>query len=261
MSSKVYPVSLSKYVLKRTAQVTLVAATISISISTGVRWLAGAEADGITIAVRLILPFLIAIPIGLVWFGRLEKLNNSYAALLAEMRQLAKTAAADPLTGLLNRRSFIEQFELARSHGVSGTFIMADVDYLKTINDTYGHLVGDDAIVAVGDALQAVLGDGSIIGRIGGDEFCAFVPRSVGDTESLARLVNMTAASKFRERTSVHDFMLSVSLGAELTRPGFSFRDVFARSDEKLYVRKLARADSEDRAVDADHIPNVARRA
>lgn len=260
MTGKVYQVLPSKYVLTRTAQVTLVAAAVSISISTGIRWLVGAEADGITIAIRLILPFVIAIPIGLVWFGRLEKLNNSYAALLAEMRQLAKAAAADPLTGLLNRRSFIEQFELARSHGVSGTFIMADVDYLKAINDTYGHLGGDEAIIAVGEALARVLGDGSIIGRIGGDEFCAFVPRSLGEADSLNRIINTTAASLFRERSGIHDFNLSVTLGVETTRPGFSFRDVFARSDEKLYVRKLARAENEQ-LNDAVLVTSTARRA
>ena len=231
----------SKYVLKRTIQVAFVAATISISTSTGIRWISGAQADGITIAVRLILPFLIAIPIGLVWFTRLEKLDRSYAELLAETRQLAAKAAADPLTGLLNRRSFIEQFEVARSHDISGTFILADVDYLKTINDSYGHLAGDDAIIATGEALVEVLGDGTLIGRIGGDEFCAFIPHHVANTASIVRRINEAATRRFHLRSGIDGVELSLSIGIQPLKPGVTFRELFARSDEHLYRKKKQR--------------------
>ena len=236
----------SKYVLKRTAQVTIVAAAISISLSTGIRWLAGTSADGITIAVRLVLPFLIAIPISLVWFSRLEKLDRSYTKLLTETRQLAAKAAADPLTGLLNRRSFIEQFEVARSHDVSGTFLLADVDYLKTINDSHGHLAGDDAIIATGEALVEVLGNGTLIGRIGGDEFCAFIPGLLVNAASTSHAINETATRLFRERSGIDDIDLSLSIGVQALKPGFTFRELFARSDASLYRKKKQRPERQD---------------
>lgn len=230
-----------KTVWKRTAIVTLVAASISISLSTGIRILVGAEADAITIAVRLVLPFVIAIPLGLVWFTKLDALELSYRELLKKTNQLAKTASADPLTGLLNRRSFVEQFEVARAHGVGGSFCIADIDYLKAINDSFGHLAGDDAILATGEALSSILGEESLIARIGGDEFCAFVPYPVGDVEELSRRINEVAAEEFRKRSGLLDYQLGVSIGHQICRSGLTFRDLMARSDNSLYRSKRHR--------------------
>lgn len=242
----------SKYVLKRTAQVVIVAAAISISLSTGIRWVAGTTADGITIAVRLILPFLIAIPIGLVWFSRLERLALSYSRLLAETRQLAAKAAADPLTGLLNRRSFIEQFDVARSHGIAGTFILADIDYLKAINDKHGHLAGDDVIIATGEALCEVLGGGSLIGRIGGDEFCALVPGPIGEVADVSARINAAATRLFVARSGLSGQDVSISLGSQPCKPGMTFRDLVAKSDTRLYRTKRSRSEARDAVAAVD---------
>lgn len=232
----------SAYVLKRTAQVTLIAATISISISTGIRWLIGAEADGITIAVRIVLPFLIAIPLGLVWFSRLEALEMSYRLLLKQASQLARKANTDPMTGLLNRRSFIEQFETARAHKVTGSFIMADVDDLKMINDQYGHLAGDDAIISVAEALKTVLGEESLIARVGGDEFCAFVPGGVWDVEGMRTAVNVEAARFFQQRGGTSHLHPSVSIGHQACKQNLSFRELVEKTDGSLYSKKRSRS-------------------
>lgn len=221
---------------------TLVAAAISISISTGIRFVMGTQADAVTIAVRLILPFVIAIPLGLVWFTKLDALELSYRDLLKKTNQLAKTASADPLTGLLNRRSFVEQFEVARVHGVGGSFCIADIDYLKAINDSYGHLAGDDAILSVAAALSSVLGEESLIARIGGDEFCAFVPHPIGDVAELSQRINEVAAGEFRKRTGLVDYQLGVSFGHQVCKAGLTFRDLMAGSDTNLYRSKRHRA-------------------
>src|SRR5690606_2160881 len=96
----------SRNVLKRAIEVTLVAATITTSDSTGIRFLVGAKSDDITIFVRIVLPFLVAFPIAIVLFSWIEKLDNEYRSLLRQARELARHANTDPLTGLLNRRSF-----------------------------------------------------------------------------------------------------------------------------------------------------------
>ena len=232
----------SRYVLKRTAQVTLIAAAISISVSTGLRVLVGAKADTITVLVRLVLPFLIAPPIAIVWFSRLEKLEKSYRKLLAEASELSKRANTDPLTGLLNRRSFEEQFDAAMAHDVAGKFVIADVDYLKAINDCYGHLVGDEAIVAVAKALQRVLGDESLIARIGGDEFCAFIPHAAkGDLEKLWADINEAANQEFVRRTGMADLTLSISAGHQRCKRSLTFRELIEKTDSEFYRKKRSR--------------------
>src|SRR5690606_9848299 len=122
-----------------------------------IRLLLGVQSDGITIFVRLVLPFLIAIPIALVWFTKLERLERAYRILAKQANGLARSASTDPLTGVFNRRHFIAQFNHAMELEVPGWFLIADIDYLKAINDRYGHLVGDEAVLATAQALVTVL--------------------------------------------------------------------------------------------------------
>lgn len=228
--------------LKRTAAITVIAAAISISVSTGIRLLIGAEADLVTIIVRLVLPFVIAIPIGLVWFTKLEKLDRSYRNLVKQSNVLARHASTDPLTSLLNRRSFVEQFELALQHGIKGCFLIADIDYLKKINDSYGHVIGDDAIISTAVSLQKVLGDDSLVARIGGDEFCAFVPlQAAGDIDQAISAIADMASFEFRQRTGKPELHLSVSCGYAVCKPQQTFKEILAKTDVKLYRKKRNR--------------------
>jgi len=229
----------SSSVLRRTAIVTIIAAAISISVSTGIRILAGAESDTITIIVRLILPFVIAIPLALVWFTKLDRLEESYRDLLKQATILAQRANLDPLTGLLNRRSFVEQFELAMFHKVSGIFMVIDVDDLKRINDQHGHLAGDEAIISTADALRSSLGEKALIARIGGDEFCAFIEAL--DEDRMNDLISELASAvrdAFRKRTDGINKALTVSHGYVRCKPQQSFKDALSEADKELYIRK-----------------------
>src|SRR5690606_2437012 len=132
----------------------------------------------VPLVVCRMLTILIAIPLGLFWFTKQEKLEQSYRVAVKRANELARVASIDPLTGLLNRRSFIQQFNAANKAGVRGWFLIADIDYLKRINDQYGHPTGDDAVISVAQALEDCLSNDSLIARIGGDEFCAFVPKA-----------------------------------------------------------------------------------
>lgn len=232
----------SRLVWRRTAIVAVWAGAVSISISTGVRMAIGAEADLVTVLVRITLPFLIALPLGLFWFTRLERLEESYKQLLADAAELARRASVDPLTGLLNRRSFVEQFNLSQHHGIAGIFLLADVDDLKQINDRLGHLAGDEAIVSVAEALRERLGDKALIARIGGDEFCAFSPRSqegAGDLDIDA--ISKAATRKFRARLGDNTVELGTSIGTVRASKGLDFNNAIAASDTDLYRNKAAR--------------------
>ncbi len=91
------------------------------------------------------------------------------------LRRLEGQALADPLTGLANRRSFDEALlragQWAARTGEPLAVVSIDVDHFKTINDTWGHAVGDEALQAVAGALRAVTGPNDVIARLGGDEF------------------------------------------------------------------------------------------
>ncbi|WP_343316120.1 GGDEF domain-containing protein [Brucella sp. BE17] len=232
----------SKNVLKRTITVTLIAAAISISVSTGIRYLIGAQADTVTIIVRIILPFVIAIPLALVWFTRMEKLDTAYRKLVRHANELARTASVDPLTGVLNRRSFIEQFNGAMLINVRGWFLIADIDYLKKINDRYGHLTGDDAVISVASALQNELPEDSLIARIGGDEFCAFVPKGASkNLDPLVQRLNIVAGTIFSSKRKDVPHKLTMSAGYTICRPKQTFEELMAVTDENLYRKKRER--------------------
>lgn len=232
----------SKYVMKRTAVVTLLAVLISVSFSTGIRIVLGVDSDLITIIVRLILPFVIAIPIGLVWFSKLESLEQAYRSLVIKANLLAASASTDPLTGVLNRRSFVEQFDGAMQLNIRGWLLIADIDYLKTINDDYGHVIGDEAVIAAALAMQKALPPDSSIGRIGGDEFCAFIPYiSDCKIENLITDIGKIASAEFAERVQIEEASLSISIGYTLCKSKQKFRDMMAQADETLYRKKRAR--------------------
>jgi len=215
----------------------------SVGVSTGIRFFYGAKSDTITILMRLIMPVVITMPLAIVAFTWIERLEQAYASLLKEVRELGRAASTDPLTGLLNRRSFEKQFDSAMRHRSGGKFILADVDYLKTINDRFGHVIGDDAIQACASALSTVLGDKCLIARIGGDEFCAFLPLgSAQKVEELSKAINEAADLDLKARSGIEDLNLSISVGMAACPLGSSFRDIMDRTDSDLYRKKIRRS-------------------
>lgn len=89
--------------------------------------------------------------------------------------RLVELASTDDLTGVLNRRAFLEAVgnasTIARSGGAPYCLGILDVDHFKTINDRFGHAVGDETLRVVADALKGSLRTGDVVGRIGGEEF------------------------------------------------------------------------------------------
>src|SRR5690606_1727416 len=91
-------------------------------------------------------------------------------------------------------------------------------------------------------SLSAVMGDGCLIARIGGDEFCAFVPHArVKEAEQLSGEIIMIAAKEFRTRSGLKNVPLSISVGAQQCQPGTSFREIMSRTDSDLYRKKVRR--------------------
>jgi diguanylate cyclase (GGDEF)-like protein/PAS domain S-box-containing protein len=106
----------------------------------------------------------------------LDKLESSQKEITRQNQELQILATRDPLSGALNRRSFFEGFQSllaeSREDGSSICCVMVDIDHFKSVNDRYGHAVGDSAIKWVASILSRHSRPNDLVGRYGGEEFC-----------------------------------------------------------------------------------------
>lgn len=109
--------------------------------------------------------------------GRIKRLTQGLRQAKEQLATLERAAHKDPLTDLFNRLGFSERLraevQRARRKGQTLGVLMVDVDHFKHINDTYGHAIGDQALITVAETLQRLVRSdgGDIVGRLGGDEF------------------------------------------------------------------------------------------
>ncbi|MBU1238661.1 sensor domain-containing diguanylate cyclase [Myxococcota bacterium] len=159
-----------------------------------------------------------------------------------EVARLSRLATVDPLTGSLNRRG-MESFFPKDIIPVEGEFglicvIMADIDHFKKVNDTYGHLVGDQVLRQTATILSSVLRGGDAVIRYGGEEFLIVLAGvSIERAYAIAE-----RARKTIEETIIHlhhtSFHTTISLGVAQMHPGESRDDLLKRVDDALYEAK-----------------------
>ncbi len=153
-------------------------------------------------------------------------------------------AATDALTGLLNRRAFLESaFSLCavqRKRQQPVTLLMFDLDHFKSINDTFGHAVGDDVLRLFACTLRSSMRADDIIARLGGEEFAAIIPADLAATSRVAERVR----SAFEiTGTVIGEFPIgaTVSVGAAVSVTADEEIDaLLARADAALYSAKRA---------------------
>lgn len=169
---------------------------------------------------------------------------------LRHERELRALAQLDELTGLFNRRGFQLHAEtLRREQAALGrpvVLVLADLDRLKSINDTWGHAVGDAALRVVADTLRATLGGGALVARWGGDEYTALVTPPSDDPADVKALGDRVQQALDSLVVAGADRMIEVtaSVGVALLRPGGAAEtaEALAVADTQLYERKRARA-------------------
>jgi diguanylate cyclase (GGDEF)-like protein/PAS domain S-box-containing protein len=180
---------------------------------------------------------------------QLEKKNNDLKTALHMLRssrdevqqqneQLEILATRDPLTNVRNRRSFFARMEQAyaqaKEDGVELSTIMCDIDHFKAINDKHGHATGDDVIKEVANLIGSSLRSDDVIGRYGGEEFCAFLP-GVG----IKQATSMAERIRQRIEHNDHKVKVTVSFGVSSLKFGApSVADLINQADEALYLSK-----------------------
>lgn len=161
---------------------------------------------------------------------------------------LNKKAQVDQLTGIFNKRSFEAKADaLLKSAGEGMTFamILFDVDDFKSVNDTYGHAFGDKVLTGVGDIMRHTFRSDDSLGRLGGDEFCVFMPIKAGmnDKERLdlinRKCMELCTAFALHNFGGRPDFRVSISAGVAIhPQNGNSFNALYKTADSALYVSK-----------------------
>lgn len=156
-----------------------------------------------------------------------------------EEDRLQKLSQMDSLTGLFNRRTITEMIDLlldTLDGSKQYAFIMIDLDHFKELNDTLGHLVGDQALIDIGQTLRQLLNEDDLLGRLGGDEFIVFLQynSSMLYLEQKIEKICQSLVQSFDQGV-----LISGSLGVALApRDGSRFVDLYQKADIALYRAK-----------------------
>ncbi|MFB9216811.1 GGDEF domain-containing protein [Vibrio sinaloensis] len=151
-------------------------------------------------------------------------------------------AAKDPMTGLLNRRGF-QTFIAGVQHQRYVAIAVFDIDNFKSINDTYGHDVGDNVISYMADQIVASIRDCDVAARFGGEEFVVYM--SGGDVESLKKSMLRVQEAICAHSQQIIEPGFTVSGGVEVVDGdnASDFDQLFKAADEKLYIAKTSGKD------------------
>ena len=152
-------------------------------------------------------------------------------------QELRRMATTDPLTGLWNRRRFMElsETELSRlrRYGRPVSVLMLDIDHFKAVNDTHGHAAGDEALCQLADICRSTLRETDHLGRLGGEEFAALLPETGLDEAA-------DVAERLRQRLAASAFPLSCGITLRIT---VSIGVASCADDDTAIDRALGRAD------------------
>jgi len=171
--------------------------------------------------------------------SELHKINTE---LERKSQKYEKYASTDPLTGIYNRMKFLELFlseytVMIQRHNHLSLLVM-DIDHFKSINDHFGHNVGDDILVEITKLIQSRLRNVDIFCRWGGEEFVVLLPAA--KVEEACKI-----AEKIRKEISAFSFKnishhITVSIGVTQIREGDELQNVIERADKALYMAKSA---------------------
>jgi diguanylate cyclase (GGDEF)-like protein/PAS domain S-box-containing protein len=159
---------------------------------------------------------------------------------------LKRLATQDHLTNLANRALFYDRFEQAKAqaqrHDNQLSIIIMDMDKLKDVNDNYGHLVGDKALVYLADQISSVLRKTDTFARFGGDEFCIILNEMKNIEGTLFVLRKIQEVLSVPMTLDNHELKVQVSMGIALyPQDGASINELIKKADRAMYTVKADR--------------------
>lgn len=185
--------------------------------------------DGVTRQVRFLMRFVGEHFVVVQWD------LTGQRTLEAELRRMAET---DSMTGIHNRRRYLEVGEASFAAGGPLSVLVIDIDRFKRVNDRHGHAAGDVVIRAVADRCATGLGEGEVVGRLGGEEFAVLLPADAGAAAALGERLRLSVSGTpvaWGDAT----IPVAVSIGVATRRPeDRAFTDILARADAALYEAK-----------------------
>jgi diguanylate cyclase len=176
--------------------------------------------------------------------AELDARQNELRAVRDRLGTLESEVVKDPLTGLLNRRGFDRALEQLHADGLqltSASLLMLDIDHFKRVNDTYGHLFGDQVLCAIGKVLDSLIKGRDIAARFGGEEFVVVLPETPESGAVILAEKFRESFSRARVRRGGSDKVidkLTISIGVAVPRLGEALETTMERADAALYRAK-----------------------
>ena len=173
-----------------------------------------------------------------------------------ELEQLLRdTAITDELTGLFNRRGFLTLAEKQLGSAIRAEYdlfvVYADLDNMKTINDTLGHGSGDLALTSTAGLLQDSFRQSDILARLGGDEFAVMVTCKPGADSEQAILDRLEERVLLENQRGGLPFTLSINFGVVQMEPDETLDHLIIRADNRMYEKKIQRKGGRNERKDA----------
>lgn len=173
-------------------------------------------------------------------------LNGEIARLRLRILELEHAADTDPLVPVYNRRAFMREVSRAQTvmerYDMLSTLIFIDLNEFKSVNDRFGHGIGDQLLKMIGSVLKAGVRDCDMVARLGGDEFGVLLFKS---DVAVARAKAQTLCCRVAEQSvelPTGGVSISAAWGVAPCEPGDSAEQILARADRAMYMAKRKRA-------------------
>ena len=176
---------------------------------------------------------------------RLKNANEEVKSLQLKLKEAEQHATTDALTGLWNRRSFEDKLDhhMSKCQQTGGnlSLVMLDIDHFKTVNDTYGHLTGDDLLRIIAKTLKDYVKGKDIVCRYGGEEFVILLPDTplIGAVTVAENIRKHFSQMSWKQKsTGTSMGKVTLSAGVSMARSGETMETFVQRADVALYQSK-----------------------